>query len=86
LEEECLTAGDGSEPVAQLVDLGCDHEWRHPGEGQRNLAQPHLVRPLRLLRGGQLTPRVQPELIGDDGIRSDGHLAKGSCRGDTILR
>ena len=59
LQQERLAARDRGQPLAQLVDLGRDDERRHAREGQRHLAQHHLVRPLRLLRGRQLAPRVE---------------------------
>ena len=48
---------------AEQVDLGGDHERRHPGQRRRGFAQRLLVRPVRLLGGRQRTPCVQAQVV-----------------------
>jgi hypothetical protein len=63
LQQERLAAGHGGEPLAQQVDLAGHHERWHAGQRARGLAQGVLVGPFGLLRGRQLAPRVQAELV-----------------------
>ena len=85
LQQERLAPRHLGQPLTQLVDLGGHHQRRHPGQGQRDLAQRPGVRPVRLLRRRQLPPRVQTLHHGIAGVggvgrrqvRGGGHADQG---------
>ena len=62
LQQERLAPGDGREPLAQLVDLGGDHQRRHRRQGRRDRLQCVRVGPGRLLGRRQIAPGVEVQV------------------------